>query len=100
MTLKVVSTLSALSLLALAACAPKAATDQDMTIVDASGPTQCHAEDWQSYVGKPRSSLPQAPQGMSFRVACDTCAVTMDYRSNRVTFVYDDKNVITRATCR
>lgn len=99
MTLKSVSALIALSFLALSACAPKAGTEQDMTIVDASGPTQCQAQDWQFYVGKPRSSLPQAPQGMSFRVACNTCAVTMDYRSNRVTFVYDDKDVITRASC-
>ncbi len=42
---------------------------------------------------------PQAPQGLVFRQACSTCAVTMDYRSDRVTFTYDDNGIITRASC-
>lgn len=99
MVFKAASTLIGLSALTLAACAPVAATPVEPVIHDASGPVQCKAEDWQSYVGKARTTLPQAPQGLVFRVACNTCAVTMDYRSDRVTFSYDDKDIITRATC-
>lgn len=96
MKIQVVSTLSALSLLAIAACAP---VEKDVVVHTEGGPVQCVASDWQPYVGKARTELPKAPQGLVFRVLCDTCAATMDYRSDRVSFTYDDAGVITRASC-
>lgn len=80
----------------LMACAP--VNNGPMTN-DPNGPGQCRAQDWQSYVGKPRQSLPAAPQGMTFRVLAPNSAATADYSASRVTFVYDDRGVITRATC-
>ena len=93
--LKVLATAVILSA-SLMGCAP---VDKGPTILDPNGPNQCRAQDWQSYVGKPRQSLPEAPQGMRFRVLCSTCAATMDYISSRVTFTYDDNGIITRASC-
>lgn len=89
--------------LAMAACAPMPATQHapvdDPVVRDVSGPVQCNLQDWQSYVGKPRQSLPAAPQGLRFRVLCKDCMATMDFRTDRVNFTYDDKDIITRVTC-
>ena len=99
---KAVAPLSFIAVLALGACAqtpaPQPATDNPQ-IVDVDGPGQCRLEDWQSYVSKPRQSQPAAPEGIVFRVLCKDCAATMDYRSNRVSFTYDDKDIITRVAC-
>lgn len=100
--LKPMMSLAALTVLMLGACAPTpspAPVAEQPAIVDVDGQGQCKAEDWQSYVGKPRQSLPAAPEGMVFRVLCKECAATMDYRSNRVTFSYDDDGTIIRASC-
>ena len=82
------------------ACAP---TQDASSPGDGAQPTPvaCQAGDYQEYVDRNRSSIPaDAPAGRSFRVACSSCAVTMDYRFDRVTFVYDDKtNLITRVSC-
>ncbi len=64
-------------------------------------PVACQTGDYQEYVGRNRSTIPaEPPPGRTFRVTCSSCAVTMDYRFNRVTFVYDDKtDLITRVAC-
>ncbi|MBA4806177.1 hemolysin [Brevundimonas sp.] len=86
--------------LALSACAP--------TETPGTGPMPggdaafkaCKVEDYQSYVGRNRSTIPTAPEGQSFRVLCTTCAATMDYRENRVNFVYDEATgVIQQVKC-
>ena len=86
----------ALGVSALAACAPVQQGDGHDSTVDA---TQCRIEDWQSWVGKPRSELPAAAPHLVFRVLCEECMATMDYRSDRVTFTYDDKGIISRVSC-
>jgi len=41
-----------------------------------------------------------APPGRIFRVLCSSCAATMDFRENRVSFTYDDKTeFVTRVSC-
>lgn len=90
---------SIMTALSLSACAPTSGKGDDMAILEPGKGGICKAEDWQSYVGKPRQSLPTAPQGLTFRVLCETCAATMDYRQDRVSFTYNDKDVITRASC-
>lgn len=60
----------------------------------------CQAGDYQNLVGRNRSDIPEAPAGRSFRVACSTCPVTMDYRDNRVTFSFDQATGrIERVSC-
>lgn len=83
-----------------AACAPTQDASSPGNGAE-STPVACQAGDYQEYVGRNRSTIPaDAPPGRTFRVACSSCAVTMDYRFNRVTFVYDDKtNLITRVSC-
>ena len=81
----------------LSACAPSQTTPTPS--VEAT-PVACKASDYQEYVGRNRSTIPTAPAGRIFRTLCSTCAATMDYRENRVTFTYDDKtDVVTRVSC-
>lgn len=100
--MKSILTLSAAAgFLALAACAP---TQGGGGATPAPGgeatPVACKASDYQDYVGRNRSTIPTAPEGRIFRVLCSSCAATMDYRDNRVTFTYDDKTeVVTRVSC-
>ena len=88
-----------LGAMALAACAPT----QNATPAPGAEatPVACKAGDYQEYVGRNRSTIPaDAPRGRIFRVLCSSCAATMDYRDNRVTFTYDDSsNLITRVSC-
>ena len=64
------------------------------------GPDQCRASQYQSYVGRNRSTLPTPPAGEVRRVVCSTCAVTMDYNPARLNIVYDtDSNLITEVKC-
>ena len=81
------SLLACASALTLSACAPTQSTE---TPGGETAYKACKVEDYQSYVGRNRSTLPSAPAGQTFRVLCTTCAATMDYRENRVNFVYDE----------
>ena len=95
----VLSALTAGAVLALSACAPVEGGQVDPAPGD--GPRACKVEDYQSYVGRNRSTVPaDAPRGMTFRVLCTTCAATMDYNPNRVNFVYDTaSNIIREVRC-
>ncbi|TFW10962.1 hemolysin [Brevundimonas intermedia] len=88
------STLAAVAALALSACAPTQTVDP--TPGSDTAFKACKVEDYQSYVGRNRSTIPTAPEGQTFRVLCTTCAATMDYRENRVNFVYDEATSIVR----
>ncbi|MEJ8405020.1 hemolysin [Brevundimonas vesicularis] len=94
----IVSTLLAAGALVASACAPVE------TAEPASGSDTafkaCKVSDYQSYVGRNRSTIPTAPAGQTFRVLCTTCAATMDYRENRVNFVYDEAtNIVREVKC-
>ena len=87
--MKTILTLSAaVSFLALAACAPTQGGGATPTPGGEATPVACKASDYQEYVGRNRSTIPTAPEGRIFRVLCSSCAATMDYRENRVTFTY------------
>ena len=94
----IVSTLLAAGALAVSACAPV------QTAEPAPGSDTafkaCKVSDYQSYVGRNRSTIPTAPAGQTFRVLCTTCAATMDYREDRLTIVFDaNTQVIQSARC-
>ena len=78
----IVSTLLAAGALALSACAPTQ-TATPPTSGSETAFKACKVEDYQSYVGRNRSTIPTAPAGQTFRVLCTTCPATMDYRENR-----------------
>lgn len=98
--MKTALALMAFGALSLAACAPT--QDASTPPTDGAQPTPiaCQPGDYQEYVGRNRSTIPAAPAGRSFRILCSTCAATMDYRFDRVTFTYDDtSNLVTRVSC-
>ena len=99
--MKSILTLSAVvGFLALTACAPTQGGGATPAPGGEATPVVCKAGDYQDYVGRNRSTIPTAPQGRIFRILCSSCAATMDYRDNRVTFTYDDKTeVVTRVSC-
>ena len=95
----IASTLFAAGAFALSACAP---TQTATPPKNGSEPAfkACKVEDYQSYVGRNRSTIPTAPSGQTFRVLCTTCAATMDYRENRVNFVFDEAtNIVKQVKC-
>ena len=86
--------------MALSACAPSQVGGATPAPGGEATPVACKASDYQDHVGRNRSTIPTAPEGRIFRVLCSSCAATMDYRDNRVTFTYDDKtDVVTRVSC-
>jgi hypothetical protein len=52
----------------------------------------CGASQYQHLVGQPRSAIPPEPDGASWRVACTTCPITMDYRADRMNIFYDEES--------
>lgn len=82
-----------------AACAPMETPDLTPA-PPSSGEKVCRAENYQRYIGRNRSELPRTPADENWRLACSTCAVTMDYRADRLTIVYNTQtNLIESARC-
>lgn len=89
---------SLMALSALVACAPVASAPTPGP--SAEVPSECRADAYRSYVGRDRSELPTKPANENWRVVCSTCAVTMDYRADRLNIVYDTaSNRITEVKC-
>ena len=85
--------------LAVAACAPMEGGPAAPP-PPADGPSECKADLYQAYIGRKKSDLPAAPAGETWRVACSTCAVTMDYNPRRLTITYDvNTEVVTQMAC-
>lgn len=78
----------------LSACAPMESSEPATPPAD--GPTACKADQYQRYVGRNRSELPQTPAGETWRVTCTTCPVTMDYSPTRLNIVYDQASGVIR----
>ena len=85
--------LAATALLA-AGCAPM--EDDPAPMPPDDGPAQCKAEQYQRFVGRNRSELPEKPAGETWRVTCTTCPVTMDYSPSRLNIFYEQSTGIIR----
>lgn len=60
----------------------------------------CHAAAFQYLVGHNKSEAPAPVDPSKRRVSCSTCAVTMDYRPDRLNIVFDEKTgTITQVKC-
>lgn len=86
---------------ALAACAPTlgggGAGGGDQA---APSDDTCGRAAMTPWIGRKIRDLPQAPAGAVWRLACTTCAVTMDYRAERLTIVYREADgTITDLKC-
>ena len=85
----------------LAACAAAPASTpvaplprpiQALPTIPLPGPARadaCGARELQWLVGQPRSRIPVPTDPSKRRVACTTCPVTMDYRSDRLNIFFD-----------
>ncbi len=94
---------AALWLALLTACAsppPPAASTPPGPALPPAGADTCRAADFASYLGRNYRDVPPAPEGLSFRVACTTCAVTEDFSETRLNFYYDETSGrIVQLTC-
>ena len=77
-----------------AACAPMEDTAAPMPPAD--GPSQCKADQYQSFVGRNRSELSAKPASEIWRVTCTTCPMTMDYNPSRLNVVYEEATGVIR----
>lgn len=83
----------------LASCAPMEETSPPGAVADESL-KQCGADRFQSYVGRNRTELPPKPATATWRVVCNTCAMTMDFNPERMNVTYvEATGVIDRVTC-
>jgi hypothetical protein len=76
------------------ACAPPLV--ESVPSATTSEPTPCRAERYQGYVGRNRADLPPRPAGETWRVACTTCAMTMDYSPTRLNILYEERTGVIR----
>lgn len=88
-------TILATGFLALAACAaapPKGSPEPSpQPVADA-----CGARALQHLVGRHRSEIPPPAKPELQRVACATCAITMDYNPERLNIFFDEATGIIR----
>lgn len=93
---------AALLVALLAACAappPVANTPPGPAFPPASEDT-CRAATFASYLGKNYREVPPAPEDLSFRIVCTTCAMTEDFSAQRLNFLYDaSSGKVMRLTC-
>jgi len=52
-------------------------------------PDMCGAAEAQRFVGRPRSEIPVPLRPERQRVLCTTCPMTLDFRADRLNFVFD-----------
>lgn len=52
--------------------------------------SSCGAKEFERYIGEPVETLERLRQN-DVRYVCAGCAMTMDFRANRLTVVYGDK---------
>ena len=81
----------------LAGCA--APVDRGPATPSDDAPTQCRADQYGHLIGRNRSEIPPTPAGQTWRVACTTCPVTMDYNPQRLNIDIDDDDIIIRLSC-
>lgn len=61
---------------------------------------ECNAAAYKYLVGKNKSEMPAKPANAIWRIACTSCAVTMDYAPSRLNIFFDTKSeVIKEVKC-
>jgi hypothetical protein len=93
----------------LAACAHTQSAENNATSNTRGGATAgvaqpsadaCHASQFRYLVGKKRSEMPAKPADANWRVACTSCAVTLDFSPTRMNIFFDEKtDVIKEVKC-
>ncbi|WP_034912677.1 I78 family peptidase inhibitor [Erwinia sp. 9145] len=88
----------AAALVMLAGCQSDAKPDAAAAQADPEM-DRCGASQYQQYVGKPLSSISSLKFGHAVRAIPHNSAVTMDFNLNRLNFLGDEKNNITKVYC-
>lgn len=89
----------ALALAGCAAPAPELPPSPPTVVVAPQAPQpvdECRAGDFQHLVGQPRTQIPVPVNPALQRVACTTCAITMDFHPRRLNFFFDASTGIVR----
>jgi hypothetical protein len=60
---------------------------------------ECHACEYQRFVGTPLSALPIMPEGVTLRASGVGCAVNSDLRRDRMNVQFDADLTITQIVC-
>ncbi len=72
----------------------------DVRHVTDPAPDACRASQFRYLVGKKRSEMPAKPDGANWRIACTTCAVTLDFSPTRMNVFFNEKtDVIEEVKC-
>ncbi|MDB5430712.1 MAG: peptidase inhibitor [Caulobacter sp.] len=95
-----------LSLAALGACAspapppppppPRPVAPPPPPPAPPQAPDTCGARPLQSLIGKNKSEIPVPVDMSKRRVYCSSCAITMDYRADRLNIVFDPETGIVK----
>lgn len=72
----------------------RASRPSDPEAADPDGADACGASRYQHLVGRPRSAIPAEPAGATWRIACTSCPITMDYSPARLNIFYDEETQI------
>jgi peptidase inhibitor I78 family protein len=83
-----------IGLLGLAACSTAPPAKEASAAPSDPTADACGAKAMQRLVGRPRSEVPVPVKPELQRVACTTCAVTMDFNPERLNFFFDEKTGI------
>ncbi|WNN45309.1 MULTISPECIES: I78 family peptidase inhibitor [Winslowiella] len=86
------------AMFALTACNTTPKNDAGVQPVDPEN-DRCGASQYQSYVGKPLSSLDQVKFSVPVRAIPYNSAVTMDFNLNRLNFMADSSGKISSVYC-
>ena len=63
-------------------------------------PDQCGLAEAQRFIGRPRSEIPIPLRPERQRVLCTTCPMTLDFRADRLTFLFDAQTgIVKEAKC-
>ena len=88
-----------LGALAVAACATTGDSGGDPTSEPGTAAWQCDAEGARSLIGSHRGAVTFAPNA-NVRFVCTECAMTRDFRPDRLTILYDqDTGTIEDVRC-
>lgn len=98
-----------LAILGLSACAapstpppppPPITATPTIALPPPPAPDSCGSGELKWLVGQPRSRIPVPTDPSKRRVACTTCAVTMDYRADRLNIIFDaETGIIKEVKC-
>ena len=87
--------------LSVTACVVSVTSEEKPTVrAEVSGrPATCDAARYQTLINQPVSAIDRTTLPKEFRIVCDGCPMTMDYRTDRLTIILDKASRVASASC-